>query len=160
MQVASVKKNNVYEWMHKAHSHDSYPLPIEFYFKGIKRGKQMAISDLKKNLKMKFKKNKIKAQKMGVKFFSILNKNGFNCSVVYLMVEDMSKFRLLFLVNKDKYLSEEFKNIRSLAISERKKINKTNFYISLMFVPEVQTLDQNKIVSEGYFYSYNGKSRK
>lgn len=134
---------------------------IDVFLKGVDKGKQNAIKELKQKFLQEYNSNIKKAQALGESFFNLINDDyKLNCSVVYLMADGMNDFKLLFLVEPEDYLSKKFTKIYSEAISEKKKLNKDKFHISIMFVPEVETLDKKKIMSDGYTYYYNGQGKK
>lgn len=162
------KSDSIDDWKVPSKRAINEPLPesyvneiIEVYNKGKKVGQQNALKDLKKQISSHIQKNTNQAKKFGELFFHSINEEmNIKCSKVYIRTESISDFRLLFLIDPKNYLSEDFKAVYEKSIKERKKINSDSFHITVMFIPEIETLDKKKIVSDGYTHFYNGEAKK
>jgi hypothetical protein len=133
---------------------------IEIHLQGIAKGKEEEKKERKQKLEKTLFDNVLKAKTIGETFFDFINEKGLACKTVYLMIEDIYNFRLLFLIDPSSYLSEGFSVVYEKAITERKLVNTDKFYVSILFMPEVENLDRNKIVRDGYDFYYNGKKEK
>lgn len=134
---------------------------IDVYTKGVKKGEQNAINKLKTEITNTQKSNTIKAKEFAENLFHTINdKYKFKCSNVYLGANGISEFKLLFLISPNNYLSKEFDVIYQESLQERKKLNTDKFHVSVLFIPETDSLDKKKVFADGYTHFYNGKAKK
>jgi len=98
-----------------------------------------------------------KAEAFGEHFFHLLNEEMMiPCSNAFMRIKAEDYFELIFIVEPQKYSSKDFLKVYERSLMERGKINNDQFYLSVMFMPEVAHLDKTKIVRDGYFNYYDG----
>lgn len=163
-----LRRTNATEWQYRTFTKSSIQSKpeqqaqqyIKGMLEGISIGEKRAIKKLEEQFVKEFSGNINKAKKFGEEFFKSL-KSDFktHCDIVYLRTDGMKDFKLLFLIKPEDYLSSEFNKVYEKSIIEKNKINNDSFHISLMFIPEVESLDRNKISSDGYT-TYYGKAKK
>jgi hypothetical protein len=132
---------------------------VKAFMQGMQKGRELEKAAIKKKIEGIFIKNKTKAETLGEDFFLLFKKVGMKCNTVFLGIEGISDFKLLFLVDPESYLSGNFTSIYEASRKKRKEVNSDDFNISIMFMPEVKTTNKHKIISDGYSFYFDGKSK-
>ncbi|MDA3839430.1 MAG: hypothetical protein PF574_10675 [Candidatus Delongbacteria bacterium] len=122
---------------------------INAYFKGKEDFKNKVIKVFEKNLEV--------AQEKGELFYNFISKKKVKNIDLYLKAESVTDFCLLFLIDKKQYLSDKAKDIYKESIKEKLKLNSEKFHLEFTFMPITKTLNQEKIISEGFLLKYDKK---
>ncbi len=120
--------------------------------KGITRHERVLQAALNENL--------IKIFEISEKYFHEV-KNNLSPKNMYIKVHNITCYESLIIVNKKKYLNrsqraeayEKMRDINNLIKSEI-------FRISFSFKTESENLNEDSIISDGFFFKYAPKSRK
>lgn len=129
---------------------------IDVYVKGKQDGKV----EIKKKIIAKLNKNIALAKKAAETIFKQLISKKIKCDIVYLKIEQIDAYKLLFVVDKGSYLSESFDSAYSLSRKQKTIAEKENIDIYIMFMPKTDTFNHDMIVSDGYYSSYAGQRKK
>lgn len=126
---------------------------IEAYLQGCKEG----IDQYKKVLLNKLSENISLAQKLGSVFIGRLNGNGIVCSGAHLKYMDIERYKIIFVLNPDVYYNfDAMAPIYEMAYSFEAEKSAEDFFIEIAFLPKVDSINQNRLVSDGFIFEYNG----
>ncbi len=81
-------------------------------------------------------------------------KKGFDTVKSYLRINNISKYDAIFDVPVDHFTSEQFDEVYKLSSAKRRESNSDTFSINLTFMPHTESLNEKRIVCEGFIYSY------
>lgn len=120
-------------------------------------GKKKQEDQQKKILSEKFINNLKKAQDIGKEIFKFISSKNIKVEELRLRPKSLTDFYLLYIVQKEKYLSSSFSNIYKKSINEKSKHNSDTFNIDFNFLPHNSKINKEKLVSDGYFLRYAKK---
>jgi len=127
---------------------------IEAYFKGCSEG----VDQFKRVLLKKLNENLMMAQSLGSKFISNLNNDNIICTSAHLKYLDIERYKIIFVINRDFYFDfEKMTPIYEMAEIFETTNSKDDFYIEVSFVPGIKTLNNHRLISDGFIFHYNGK---
>jgi hypothetical protein len=125
------------------------------YNEGFKKG-----MDAKETaIKTFFISNVDKVTKIAERLHNEFNKLNFNSKKLFLKPRDLKSFELLFIVSEETYLSATRKEVYKLIREEKKTVNSNEFQFECLIMPEIGETNFNLILSEGYTFTYEPKSR-
>jgi hypothetical protein len=126
---------------------------IEAYLQGCKEG----VDQFKKVLLKKLSENLFQAQQLGNAFIHRLNKDGEICIGAHLKYMDIERYKIIFVINADIYYSFELMDpLYELAFSFEAENNSNDFSIEIAFMPQSEHLNNDRLVSDGFIFEYNG----
>ncbi len=102
----------------------------------------------------KLNENLDKAMKLSASFSDILKHKNIKYMHVLLRPKQITEFESIFIIDKKDYISPGFEEIYKLAISEKAKANNDTFHFSYTFIPYAESLNRNKLSSDGYVLEY------
>jgi hypothetical protein len=126
---------------------------IEAYLKGYKEG----VDQYKKVLLKKLSENISNAQKLGTSFIGLINRNGIICNNAHLKYMDIERYKIIFVLNSDIYYNfDAMSGFYEMAYSFEAKHNSGDFSIEIAFIPNINSININRLVSDGFIFEYNG----
>jgi hypothetical protein len=123
---------------------------IDAYLKGKQAGKNELINILSKQ----FETNLEIATTVSEKLFVEAKKKKIAPKEVHLKADGITNFSALFVVDKDDFVSDNFRQIFSLARKLKTKVETDSFYISFAFLPISNNLNEKSLHADGYFLKY------
>ena len=126
---------------------------IDAYFKG----KNAQYEENQKIIKNLIEENLDHSQKVCEEFCDLLKQNGFKCSFVTFRIIDPFNFDAIFAVSKESFLADNFNEAYRMAREMRKKITTKIFNFTFIFMPLTDSLDTEKLLSDGYIMKYEPK---
>lgn len=127
---------------------------IDAYFKGRKD----QFEENKKILVETFSTHLDKAKNVCVEFFQKLEQNDIECSFVTLRALTISHFDAIFIVPKEKFVSLDFDAVYRMAREKKKEVNTNTFSFSFSFMPLTKTLNEGRMLTDGYILKYVKKN--
>lgn len=118
------------------------------------RGREDENIENQKILSEKFNENLDKAMALSSTFSNTLSGKNIKCKLVLLRPETITEFESIFIIDEKDYISPQFEEIYRLAISEKTKINSDTFHFSYIFIPYSESLNRDKLSSDGYVLEY------
>lgn len=76
---------------------------------------------------------------------------------IHLKAEDITKYKALFVVNKEDFISDKFREVYTLSRRIMNKSESENFYISFSFIPASEFLNEHCLLADGFFMKYEKK---
>ena len=150
--VASGKKTRSPSWKVKRDSFTGDEL-IEAYLKGVKEG----IDNFQKVLLSKLDENITHAKQLGSLFIDNLNKNNLVCTSAHLKYLDIIQYKIIFVLNAKVYFDfDAMTKFYELAYSFEAENSNNDFSIEVSFIPEIESINNNQLISDGYIFKYNG----
>lgn len=126
---------------------------IEAYLQGCKEG----IDQFKKVLINKLSENISLAQKLGSVFIERINRDGIICTGAHLKYLDIERYKIIFVLNADVYYNfENMAPLYNMAYSFESENGTEDFSIEIAFLPQVESINQNRLISDGFIFEYNG----
>lgn len=102
----------------------------------------------------KLNENLEKAMKLSENFSDVLKSKNVKFMRILLRPKQITEFEAVFIIDKTDYISPRFEEIYKLAISEKTKANSETFHFSYIFIPYAESLDRDKLSSDGYVLEY------
>lgn len=100
------------------------------------------------------KENLDKAMNLCESFSNTLQVKNVKFIRLLLRPKQITEFEAVFIIDKEDYISPRFEEIYKLAISEKTKANSETFHFSYIFIPDTESLDRDKLSSDGYVLEY------
>jgi hypothetical protein len=126
---------------------------LDGYLKGMADGEQ----EIEKRNIQQFK-TKIKlSTSVAEELFSLANEKGFKFYSVYLKYIGLNSFGAIYFVDEDLYLSSNMKEAFKLSRNLRQKYKSEDFQISFLFSAKGDNINNDALVSDGYFIKYEKK---
>jgi hypothetical protein len=126
---------------------------IDAFLKGKEAGKnereRILINQLNNNI--------IHAANISEKMFSEAAKKKIKLLSIHLKAEDITRYVALFVADKEDFLSDKFRSLYIKAQKLKDEAETDNFYISFSFMPQSPALDENCLISDGFFMKYEKK---
>lgn len=98
-----------------------------------------------------------KATSLAEKLYTEAVERKFKATSIHLKAEDLTKFKALFVVEKDDFLSEGFRDLYIIARYIKNESESENFYLSFSFLPNSDKLSEECLNADGYFMKYEKK---
>ena len=76
---------------------------------------------------------------------------------VHLKADGITNFSALFVVDKNDFISDNFRQIFTLSRKLKAKVETENFYINFTFLPISNNLNEKNLHADGYFLKYEKK---
>ncbi len=102
----------------------------------------------------KLNENLSKAMKLSASFSDILKSKNIKYIHVLLRPKQITEFESVFVIDKEDYISPQFEEIYKLAIEKKVHVNSDTFHFSYTFIPYSESLNRNKLSSDGYVLEY------
>lgn len=127
---------------------------IDAYFLGRKAGIEAGWDEKFQILVKQFKTNIESAVSVSETLYKQASEIGIALKTIHLRSDGLSKFTALFVVDAKDFISDNFLNVYK--ISRKLNGNKSNpdIYISFLFTPASDTLNQDCLTADGYFLNY------
>jgi len=109
-----------------------------------------SIRDMNKVLVKKFESDIINAQKKGVEFYNFIIDNEIKIKQLHLKIESPDSFKLLYVLAKKSFFSDKFNKISD----ESHRITDEIPNLDISFMPYDKSLNTDKLLSDGYAFSY------
>lgn len=126
---------------------------IDAYLKGRRDGR----TEMARILTKQFNDNIKIATTIAEKLFSIAAKKNIHLYAIHLKADSITNFSALFIVNKENFVSEKFRDILIAARKLKNEVETDSFYISFLFTPESGNLNEKSITTDGFFLKYEKK---
>ncbi len=123
---------------------------VDAFFKG----RQEQFEEDKKILLDTFSSNLAQAKKVCEEFFDTLWNSNIRCKFVLLRALTITHFDAVFVVPKEKFLSPDFISIYKMARNKKTAVNTTTFQFFFSFMPLTDTLNEERMLNEGYIMRY------
>jgi len=130
---------------------------IDAYIRGREKGREDGKSEAFQVLFSQFTNNMEQAKAESEKLYSIALKSGVKFQSIHIKADSITKFSVLFIADKNDFISDNFRSIYIYARQVKKEAEKENFYISFSFMPSIENLNENCLTSDGYFMKYEKK---
>lgn len=102
-----------------------------------------------------------KSTKAATKLFEILNeKIQVNCKDVFIRINDINDFDILYLFDINSYLSDKLHKSYNEALTLKKELRKEDVKFNFIFKPLTENTNVENIFADGYVLKYAPKSRK
>lgn len=126
---------------------------IDAYLKGKQAGKNEMINILSKQ----FETNVEIATSVSEKLFVEAKKKKIVPKEVHLKADGITNFSALFVVDKNDFVSDNFRQIFTIARKLKTKAETDSFYISFTFLPASNNFNEKSLHADGYFLKYEKK---
>ena len=123
---------------------------INAYLKGVEDHAKKA----KKDLEKRFKANLNKAQKLSGDFIESMIDKGFDIKSAQLKFITIESFKIILFVSKKLYLSDKILELYNNLSSSFAGVNSEKFHMSLNIMPADNKLNRERILSDGYIFTY------
>lgn len=123
-------------------------------------GKQVGRNEKEQIIASRFRENLLMATEAAESFLKQLRKFKIGFSAIHLKPEGITKFKALFVVDPEDFLSDNFRSVYTQANQLTRQIEKDDFYLSFSFVGNTKSLNESCIKSDGYILKYDKKHRK
>lgn len=123
---------------------------IDIYEKGCKDGYTNVLKDMKKQLE----KNLTSAQQIAEKFLAEINNENPICNTIFLRVNDLSKFDLLYAINPDIFYNPK---LSSKFYEMGIELEDENDMVSISFLPSSENLNTHMLIADRYLFFYAPK---
>ena len=147
---SNLKKSVSSDWIKKEKESYTSDEVINAYLQGEKDGQsakeKVLIQKLEENLKL--------AQKIVENINEEMVKSNFTSIRSYLRIKSLFRFDAVFSINKDDYLSTGFDAIYKLSRDFKSACNNDSFNINTTFMPITDSLNEERLVSDGFYFTY------
>lgn len=127
---------------------------IEAYLKGCSEG----VERFKKKLMQKLQHNIELAQNFGTDFINEVNRQGVICTMAHLKYLEINRYKVIFVLNKEIYYDlEKMRPYYLLAEKFEDRNSTEEFMLELAFIPEVESINTHRLISDGFIFHYNGE---
>lgn len=120
-------------------------------------GKEVGRSETFKILLSQFNGNIEKAKGIAQRLYTQSEYKQFKIKAIHLKAEDITKYRLIFIVDKKDFINDSFREIYIIARSLKNETEAENFYLSFSFLPYSANLSEDCLLADGYFMKYEKK---
>ena len=120
-------------------------------------GKEAGMDEYKRIVFSQFKENIQKATELSEKFLQALSQLQVVPLSIHLKAEDITSFKALFVVTKDAFLNDSFRQVYTLARQYKNNSETEKFYINFSFTPHSEHLDEHCLVADGFGMKYEKK---
>ena len=124
---------------------------INAYIEGRKDG----MSELEKIQHEKLLSNIEKLKELSLTFLDLLKAKKISCKSIKLKINTITNFEVLYLVSKEDFISSEFLDVYKLSMAKKKEVASDTFQVDFMFMPYIENINEEKILSDGFIISYN-----
>jgi hypothetical protein len=128
---------------------------IDAYFLGRQAGIQAGWDEKFQILANQFRKNIESAVKISEEFYKEVLENNVSLKTIHLKSEGLSKFTSLFIADLNDFVSEDFLKVHNIARKYRGSNRDKEIYISFLFMPYSEKINQDCLDSDGYFLRYD-----
>ena len=120
-------------------------------------GKEAGKNEHFRILLAQFKENIDQAASLSEKLYKQIAELNIKPFDVRIKAEDITRFKALFIVQKEDFLSDEFRNAYVLSRKIKNDSESDKFYISFSFTPSSEDLNEHCLVADGFFMKYDKK---
>ena len=117
-------------------------------------GKEASKNEEQKILSEKFRQNLKQAQVKGSELFKKLSQQKIKIKELLLNPRAITDFSILFVVDKNDFLSEKINRAYKISIQEKQELNKDTFQVEFTFMPYTPSLNRDKLISDGFILEY------
>lgn len=142
-------------WQEQADANFSSDDLIDAYYKG----KSDVENQIAKIVMERFTENITKATKLAEQFINLSKEKGVDVINAHLKVDDIAKFKVLFTVTEEDYLSDNFNNIYLLSNFIKTTNNSDTFSITFSFTYQSEHLSNECLSSDGYIMRYGNTGK-
>lgn len=128
---------------------------IDAYMKGKKFQKDAEEKEMMKFIKGNFSK----AVKLSEELYQFISTHKFIIKDTMLRMKDPFVFDAVYIISKDSYCSDNFRNVYKKSIELKTVNNNESFHLSFTFMPYSKKINDEQLRSDG-FYSRDAKKRK
>lgn len=121
------------------------------------RGKKVGQDEHYRILSKQLEENINKAAELAENLFDEISKNKIQPIEIHLKAEDITKYKALVIVSKDDFISDNFRQVYTIARKIKDKSETENFYISFAFTTSSEHLNEQLLLSDGFFMKYEKK---
>ena len=122
------------------------------------KGKQEGMNIEKKVMIEKFHENLLLATNEGINIFKEITKEKVNCLQCFLKIENTISFHIIYIIDSKDYTEENLNKIYLLSRNKKHETNKDTFEINFSFMPSTETLNEKRLIADGYTLNYNPKA--
>lgn len=160
MITGTVRENDSPHWKEtvrtKKLDDEVIDLVVDAYTTGVKKGIKEAKSFEEKALFNAFYENLSTAAAIGVKTLErILEELSLNVDRLLLKINGKESFEIAIIIPLDFYLSNSRRNLTDLLIDFENESCNDSFEISFTVIPHRNTLDFEKLFTDGYILKYD-----
>lgn len=136
-------------WKQKEGTSSPDPI-IDAYLKGVEAGK----TEYTKVLTSQFSAN---LNESGIAVEKLLGElDGLKVPVhsVFLKADGITSFEVLFTVNEEDFISDDFRSVYTIARRIKNEHLKDNYYIAFSFMPQSNNFNENYLIADGYSWGF------
>lgn len=127
---------------------------IDAYMKGKKFQKDAEEKEMMSFIKGNFSK----AVKLSEQLYKFITDNNLTIKDTMLRMKDPFIFDAVYIISKDSYFSDKFRDIYKKSIELKSRNNNESFNLSFTFMPFSKKINNERLRSDG-FYSRDGKQK-
>jgi hypothetical protein len=94
------------------------------------------------------------ATSVSEKLYAAAEERKIKFRTIHVKVEGLTKFSALVVAEKEDVLADEFRDIMTIARNLKNEVMSDSFYISFLFMPYTNELNEQSILSDGFFLKY------
>ena len=120
-------------------------------------GKEAGKNEHFRILLAQFKENIDQAARLSETLFKEVIKLDVKPYEIRIKAEDITRFKALFIVSKEDFLSDKFRDVYTLSRKLKTTSESDKFYISFSFTPTSKELNEHCLIADGFFMRYEKK---
>ena len=118
------------------------------------KGQKEFGSAISRVLTKELEDNLKRIQSIGEQLFKSINSMEIRCARVLLKIDDLSSFKLLFMVEEKDYSLEELRKVYATLIDAELSANTDTFHFSASVLSDNPKVNKQRVFSDGYYYCY------
>lgn len=126
---------------------------INAYLEGRKEGKEEAFKEMFDTIFANLKT----AQEISETILESINQKDTFCRKAYLKIENIDSFNVILQVEPSVFYSDTIDLLYRKVIEVRNAKNNENFNISFSFMPASKSINEDRILSDGFIMTYETK---
>lgn len=127
---------------------------IDAYFLGKKAGIEAGWDEKFQIIAKQFKANIETAVEVSESLYKEASELGIGLKSIQLKSEGLSKFTALFIVDSNDFVSDKFLDVYKISRKLNGHKSNPDIYISFLFTPYSDKLNQDCLTADGYFLNY------
>lgn len=127
---------------------------IDAWEKGRQNGFVRGQGAMRRAMESLLQTNLAKAFQLSEEIFSEINDAGADCRSIFLRIDDVDQFSVLFFIAEDDIGSDSINEVYAIASDLEQRTNTAEFAYELMLVPFGENTNFAKIEADGYRFSY------